>query len=151
MASWRLARVAAVPSLEVPGTQDGKEFSRRWIMIHMMEEYARHCGHADPAPGADPRSGRGVSTAGDGAAAYPGVGKMPPSMPSAQANQGKSYGNAWSKLQVGMVDADLTSVSRLARREVISRFRVTLAASRGCRPVVRVGSSVCESTSDTGG
>ena len=84
MASWRLARVAAVPSLEVPGTQDGKEFSRRWIMIHMMEEYARHCGHADPAPGADPRSGRGVSTAGDGAAAYPGVGKMPPSMPSAR-------------------------------------------------------------------
>ena len=36
-----------MPSLEVPGTQDGKEFSRRWIMIHMIEEYARHCGHAD--------------------------------------------------------------------------------------------------------
>ena len=25
----------------------GKEFSLRWIMIHMIEEYARHNGHAD--------------------------------------------------------------------------------------------------------
>lgn len=23
------------------------EVSRRWILIHMIEEYARHCGHAD--------------------------------------------------------------------------------------------------------
>ncbi len=23
------------------------EVSLRWIMIHMIEEYARHCGHAD--------------------------------------------------------------------------------------------------------
>jgi len=21
--------------------------SRRWVMLHMIEEYARHCGHAD--------------------------------------------------------------------------------------------------------
>jgi uncharacterized damage-inducible protein DinB len=41
------ARVAAALSLDVTGTQDGKEFSLRWIMIHMIEEYARHCGHAD--------------------------------------------------------------------------------------------------------
>jgi Protein of unknown function (DUF664) len=41
------ARVAAAPSLDATGTQDGKEFSLRWIMIHMIEEYARHCGHAD--------------------------------------------------------------------------------------------------------
>ncbi len=40
-------RVAAAPSLDVAGTQDGKEFSLRWIMIHMIEEYARHNGHAD--------------------------------------------------------------------------------------------------------
>ena len=40
-------RVAAAPSLDVTGTQDGKEFSLRWIMIHMIEEYARHNGHAD--------------------------------------------------------------------------------------------------------
>jgi len=41
------ARVAAAPSLDATGIQDGKEFSLRWIMIHMIEEYARHCGHAD--------------------------------------------------------------------------------------------------------
>jgi uncharacterized damage-inducible protein DinB len=40
-------RTAAAPSLDVTGTQDGKEFSLRWIMIHMIEEYARHNGHAD--------------------------------------------------------------------------------------------------------
>jgi uncharacterized damage-inducible protein DinB len=40
-------RVAAAPSLDTTGTQDGKEFSLRWIMIHMIEEYARHNGHAD--------------------------------------------------------------------------------------------------------
>ena len=26
----------------VPGT-----YSLRWILVHMVEEYARHCGHAD--------------------------------------------------------------------------------------------------------
>ncbi len=25
----------------------GKQVSLRWIMVHMVEEYARHCGHAD--------------------------------------------------------------------------------------------------------
>ena len=25
----------------------GTSFTLRWIMIHMIEEYARHCGHAD--------------------------------------------------------------------------------------------------------
>jgi uncharacterized damage-inducible protein DinB len=40
-------RVAAAPSLDVTGIQDGREFSLRWIMIHMIEEYARHNGHAD--------------------------------------------------------------------------------------------------------
>jgi uncharacterized damage-inducible protein DinB len=38
---------AAAASLDVTGTQDGKEFSLRWIMVHMIEEYARHNGHAD--------------------------------------------------------------------------------------------------------
>lgn len=30
-------------------TRDGKTFqpSMRWILIHLIEEYARHCGHAD--------------------------------------------------------------------------------------------------------
>jgi uncharacterized damage-inducible protein DinB len=27
--------------------RSGKEFSMRWIMLHMIEEYARHNGHAD--------------------------------------------------------------------------------------------------------
>jgi uncharacterized damage-inducible protein DinB len=41
------ALVAAAPSLDATGSQDGKQFSLRWIMIHMIEEYARHNGHAD--------------------------------------------------------------------------------------------------------
>ena len=40
-------RAAAASSLDVTGSQDGKEFSLRWIMVHMIEEYARHNGHAD--------------------------------------------------------------------------------------------------------
>jgi len=39
--------VAAAPSLVATGIQEGREFSLRWIMIHMIEEYARHNGHAD--------------------------------------------------------------------------------------------------------
>jgi hypothetical protein len=39
-------RVAAAPSLEVTATQNGRDFLLRWIMIHMIEEYARHDGHA---------------------------------------------------------------------------------------------------------
>jgi uncharacterized damage-inducible protein DinB len=27
--------------------RDGKQFSLRWILVHLIEEYARHCGHAD--------------------------------------------------------------------------------------------------------
>jgi len=52
-ATWRSEcagareRVAAAPSLDVTGTQNGQEFSLRWIMVHMIEEYARHNGHAD--------------------------------------------------------------------------------------------------------
>jgi uncharacterized damage-inducible protein DinB len=39
--------VAATPSLDSTGSQEGKNYSLRWIMIHMIEEYARHNGHAD--------------------------------------------------------------------------------------------------------
>ncbi|HEV8557816.1 MAG TPA: DinB family protein [Actinophytocola sp.] len=40
--------VAATPSLDVTGTQrDGNKVSLRWILVHMIEEYARHNGHAD--------------------------------------------------------------------------------------------------------
>ena len=41
-------RVAGAPSLDVTGTgRHGETYSLRWIMVHMIEEYARHNGHAD--------------------------------------------------------------------------------------------------------
>jgi uncharacterized damage-inducible protein DinB len=41
-------RQAAAPSLEATGVRrNGDVVSLRWIMIHMIEEYARHNGHAD--------------------------------------------------------------------------------------------------------
>jgi uncharacterized damage-inducible protein DinB len=52
-ATWRddveraRAAVAAVPSLDdVFGARENR-YSLRWIMTHMIEEYARHNGHAD--------------------------------------------------------------------------------------------------------
>jgi uncharacterized damage-inducible protein DinB len=39
--------VAATASLDVTGERRGERFSLRWILIHMIEEYARHNGHAD--------------------------------------------------------------------------------------------------------
>lgn len=38
---------AAAPSLDVTGMRGGMRFSLRWVMVHMIEEYARHNGHAD--------------------------------------------------------------------------------------------------------
>lgn len=42
-------RVAATPSFDDVSSadRDGDHWSMRWIMVHMIEEYARHCGHAD--------------------------------------------------------------------------------------------------------
>ena len=37
----------AAPSLEVTGLRGGTRFSLRWVMIHLIEEYSRHNGHAD--------------------------------------------------------------------------------------------------------
>ncbi|MGC8461434.1 MAG: DinB family protein [Candidatus Dormibacteria bacterium] len=34
-------------ALDDCGGQEGHEVSLRWIYTHMIEEYARHCGHAD--------------------------------------------------------------------------------------------------------
>jgi uncharacterized damage-inducible protein DinB len=40
--------VASAASLDVVGRQRrGNTVSLRWIMVHMVEEYARHNGHAD--------------------------------------------------------------------------------------------------------
>jgi hypothetical protein len=39
--------VAAADSLDVLSKSTAPQVSLRWIMIHMIEEYARHNGHAD--------------------------------------------------------------------------------------------------------
>ena len=40
--------VGALPDLDVEGTSGrGAAMSARWIVTHMLEEYARHNGHAD--------------------------------------------------------------------------------------------------------
>ncbi len=43
------AITAAAESLDVLAITDSRHghVSLRWILIHMIEEYARHCGHAD--------------------------------------------------------------------------------------------------------
>jgi len=41
------ALVAAAPCLDATGNRGGERFSLRWVMVHMIEEYARHNGHAD--------------------------------------------------------------------------------------------------------
>lgn len=48
-AEVELCRAAAAPaSLDDTFTsRDGQTFSVRWVYIHMIEEYARHNGHAD--------------------------------------------------------------------------------------------------------
>jgi len=39
--------VAAAPSFDVTGFRHSGYVSLRWVMTHMIEEYARHNGHAD--------------------------------------------------------------------------------------------------------
>lgn len=42
--------VADAPTLDLPGKQESRVFgplSLRWILTHMIEEYARHLGHVD--------------------------------------------------------------------------------------------------------
>jgi hypothetical protein len=38
---------AAALALDDTGVRDGKPCSLRWVYVHMIEEYARHNGHAD--------------------------------------------------------------------------------------------------------
>ncbi|MEZ5091989.1 DinB family protein [Nocardioides sp.] len=41
-------RGAGLDALSVrPGRRTGEPFSLRWILVHLIEEYARHAGHAD--------------------------------------------------------------------------------------------------------
>jgi uncharacterized damage-inducible protein DinB len=43
--------IAAEPSLDVIERRAARppvpQYNLRWILVHMIEEYARHCGHAD--------------------------------------------------------------------------------------------------------
>ena len=46
----RATTVAAAPSLDALSARpdrNGEHWNLRWILVHMIEEYARHCGHAD--------------------------------------------------------------------------------------------------------
>jgi hypothetical protein len=40
-------QATAAASLETTGLRRGEPVSLRWILVHMIEEYARHNGHAD--------------------------------------------------------------------------------------------------------
>lgn len=39
--------IYAAASLDDIERKDGGMYSLRWILVHLIEEYARHCGHAD--------------------------------------------------------------------------------------------------------
>jgi uncharacterized damage-inducible protein DinB len=52
LATWKAEceasrRAASGRGLDDTGFRDGEEVSLRWIYCHMIEEYARHNGHAD--------------------------------------------------------------------------------------------------------
>ena len=40
-------RNIAAASLDDIERRERSTYSLRWILVHMIEEYARHCGHAD--------------------------------------------------------------------------------------------------------
>jgi uncharacterized protein DUF664 len=39
--------VAAAPALEISGERGGQRYTLRWVLVHLIEEYSRHNGHAD--------------------------------------------------------------------------------------------------------
>jgi len=43
----RVARAGSFDDLSALPDRSGDHWSLRWILVHMIEEYARHCGHAD--------------------------------------------------------------------------------------------------------
>jgi uncharacterized damage-inducible protein DinB len=46
-ASRAIVAGAELDRLAIRPSRDGRPFSLRWILVHMIEEYARHNGHAD--------------------------------------------------------------------------------------------------------
>ncbi len=43
----RVNAASSLDQLSVRPNHEGKHWSLRWILVHLIEEYARHCGHAD--------------------------------------------------------------------------------------------------------
>jgi len=43
----RVSNASSLDQLSVGTDRSGEQWSLRWIVVHMIEEYARHCGHAD--------------------------------------------------------------------------------------------------------
>jgi hypothetical protein len=43
----RTLAATSLDQLSVGTNQEGEQWNLRWILTHMIEEYARHCGHAD--------------------------------------------------------------------------------------------------------
>jgi uncharacterized damage-inducible protein DinB len=43
----RVERAASLDQLSARTNREGAHWTLRWILVHMIEEYARHCGHAD--------------------------------------------------------------------------------------------------------
>lgn len=44
---WVVAATESLDQVSVASGPDGTGWNLRWILIHMIEETARHCGHAD--------------------------------------------------------------------------------------------------------
>ncbi|MGN9845301.1 DinB family protein [Nonomuraea sp. H19] len=43
----RARAISAAKPLDAVGIRKGQDCTHRWILVHMIEEYARHNGHAD--------------------------------------------------------------------------------------------------------
>lgn len=42
-----VSKAATLDQLSVKALRDGRRFSLRWVLLHLVEETARHAGHAD--------------------------------------------------------------------------------------------------------
>ena len=42
-----VSNAAGLDQLSVRALRDGRHFSLRWVLLHLIEETARHAGHAD--------------------------------------------------------------------------------------------------------
>lgn len=42
-----MSNATGLDQLSVRALRDGRHFSLRWVLLHLVEETARHAGHAD--------------------------------------------------------------------------------------------------------